>query len=132
MFHPLHIQKCCKILKPITQAISFISPIPLVQFNWYLECGGDNDEALTWGRDLINLFFPKDVYKHSLFFFLTLPSWARQCFWKEQKEKKRLCTGYVFSIDLWSTCFCNGKKSSIPSFHYGPGIWKFLYRKLHV
>ena len=25
----------------------FISPIPLVQFNWYCDRGGDNDEALT-------------------------------------------------------------------------------------
>ena len=44
---------------------------PLLQFNWYCEREGDNDEALTWGRDLINLFFPKDFYRRSLFFFLT-------------------------------------------------------------
>ena len=31
----------------------------MVQFNWNCERGGDNDEALTWGRGLINLFFPK-------------------------------------------------------------------------
>ena len=37
------------------------------------------------GRDFINLFFPKDVYRHSLFFFLA--HHTRQCFRKEQKEK---------------------------------------------
>ena len=42
---------------------------PLLQFNWYCEREGDNDEALTWGRDLINLLFPKVVYRRSFFFF---------------------------------------------------------------
>ena len=37
------------------------------------------------GRDFINLFFPKDVYRHSLFFFPA--HHTRQCFRKEQKEK---------------------------------------------
>ena len=55
----------------------FISPVPLVQFNWYCERGVENDEALTWGRDLINLFFPKDVYRRSLFFFLALRACSR-------------------------------------------------------
>ena len=68
---------------------------------------GDNDKALTWGRDLINLFFPKDVYRRSLFFFLTLRARSRSCslatlarlqfFRKERwkrKRKQRLCAGY--------------------------------------
>ena len=56
--------KChrCLIVKYLSQLYKqFILSIPLVQFNWYCECGGDNNEALTWKRDLINLFFPKDV-----------------------------------------------------------------------
>ena len=58
-------------------------------FHWYCERGGDNDESLTWRRDLINLFSPKDVYRRALFFFLArwLPSRARRCFRKERKEK---------------------------------------------
>ena len=67
---------CCLIVKYLSQLHKqFIPPIPLVQFNWYCERGGDNDEALTWGRgggDLIKLFSPKDVYRCSLFFFLAL------------------------------------------------------------
>ena len=39
---------CCLIVKYLSQLHKqFISPIPLVQFNWYCERGGDNDEALT-------------------------------------------------------------------------------------
>ena len=69
---------CCLIVKYLSQLHrQFISPIPLVQFNWYCERGGDNDEALTWTRDLINLFFPKDVYRRSLFFFLALRARSR-------------------------------------------------------
>ena len=42
---------CCLIVKYLSQLHKqFIPPIPLVQFNWYCERGGDNDEALTWGR----------------------------------------------------------------------------------
>ena len=63
---------CCLIVKYLSQLHKqFISLIPLVQFNWYCERGDDNDEALTWGRDLIKLVFPKDVYRRSLCFFLT-------------------------------------------------------------
>ena len=89
---------CCLIVKYLSQlhVKQFISPIPLVQFNWYCERGGDNDEALTWGRDLINLLFPKDVYRHSLFFFLALRARSRvlasfasspMVLRKERKEK---------------------------------------------
>ena len=70
----------------------FISPIPFVQFNWYCERGGDDDEV-TRGRDLIrNLFVPKDVYRRSLFFFLAL---ADVQFSKRTKRKikQRLCIG---------------------------------------
>ena len=80
-----------------------ISPIPLVQFDWYCERGGDNDKALTWGRDLIYLFFPKDVYRRSLFFSLafharsrTLASLASSPMFSKRakrKIKQRLCTG---------------------------------------
>ena len=73
----------------------FISPIPLVQFNWYCKRGGDNDDALTLGRDLMNLFFPKDVYRRSLLFFLARslrsPMFSKRT---KKKIKQRLCTGY--------------------------------------
>ena len=49
----------------------------------YGERRGNNDEALTWGRGLINLIFSKDVYRHSLFFFL-----ARSPIFFEKNEKK--------------------------------------------
>ena len=79
---------CCLIVKYLRQLHKqFISSIPMVQFNWYCEREGDNDEALTWGRDLINLFSPKD--RRSLFFFLTLLARSREfadVF--EKKEKK--------------------------------------------
>ena len=66
---------CCFIIKYLSQLHKqFISRIPLVQFNWYCERRGDNDdEALTWGRDLIDLFFPKDVYRRSFFFLSRAP-----------------------------------------------------------
>ena len=40
----------------------------MIQFNWYFESGGDNDEALTWGRDLINLFFFPKMSTDVLYF----------------------------------------------------------------
>ena len=71
--------QCCLIVKYLSQIHKqFISAVPLVQLNWYGECGGDNDEALKWGRDLINLFSPKDVYKRSLFFFLARRACSRK------------------------------------------------------
>ena len=83
---------CCLIVKYFSQLHKqFISSIPLVQFNWYCEHGGDNDEALTWTRDLINLFFPKDVYRRSLFFFLALPARSHELadvFEKNEKKNK--------------------------------------------
>ena len=83
---------CSLIVKYLSQLHKqFISPIPLVQFNWYREHGGDNDEALTWKRDLINLFFPKDVYRRSLFFFLALPARSyelAEVFEKNEKKNK--------------------------------------------
>ena len=48
-------------------------------------------EALTWGRDLIHLFFPKDVYRRSLFFFLALRARSRalaDVFEKNDKKNK--------------------------------------------
>ena len=68
-----------------------MSPISLVQLNWYCESGGDNDKTLTWGRDLINLFFHKDVYRRSIFFFLA----RSPIFRKERKRniKQRLVHG---------------------------------------
>ena len=47
------------------------------RFNWYGERGGDNDEALTWGKNFINLLFLKNVYRRSLFFFLGLRAGSR-------------------------------------------------------
>ena len=65
--------RCCLIVKYLSQLNKqFISPNPLVQFNWYREREGDNDEVLTWEKAFINLFSPKDVYRRSLFFFLVL------------------------------------------------------------
>ena len=106
MLQQTHDSEChcsfdCKILKPLH--MQFISPILLVQFNWYCELGGDNNEALIWGRDLINLFLPKDVYRRSLFLFLASSPRSRALsslasspmFLKRMKRniKQRLCTG---------------------------------------
>ena len=109
--------QCCLIVKYLSQLHKqFISPIPLVKFNWYCKCGGDNDEALTWGRDLINLFSPKDVYRRSLFFFLAVR--AHSCalaslasspmFLKRMKReiKQRLCTGYPKCGTLFFPFYC--------------------------
>ena len=74
----------------------FISPIPLVQFYWYHERKGDNDETLTWTSDLINLFFPKDIYRHSFFFFSRFTRKLANVFEKnEKKNKTYLCTSYI-------------------------------------
>ena len=79
-----------KRVKRITQAICnffIVSPISLVQFNWYCKCRGDNDAELTWGRNLLNIYF----------FFLALCSCSRasrslsrtrRCFRREQEENK--------------------------------------------
>ena len=102
---------CCLIVKYLSQLHKqFTSSIPLVQFNWYCEHGGDNDEAFTWGRDLINLFFPKDVYRRSLFFVLTLRARSRALasfasslmFSKRTKRKikQRLCAGFYDSTNF--------------------------------
>ena len=75
---------CC-----LTVKYNYTSNLYLL-FHWYCERGGDNDESLTWRRDLINLFSPKDVYSRALFFFLarSLRSRAHRCFRKERKEKQ--------------------------------------------
>ena len=81
---------CCLIVKYLRQLHKqFISSIPMIQFNWYCEREGDNDEALTWGRDLINLFSPKDVYRRSLFFFLTLLARSRELASSPMFSKRR-------------------------------------------
>ena len=77
----------------------FKSSMTLVKFTWYSESGGDNEKALTWGRDLINLFFSQRCLQ-KFFIFLSralrslspslarsLRSRARRSFRKERKEK---------------------------------------------
>ena len=93
----------CKILKPITYA--FISPILLVQFNWFCKLGGDNNEALTWGRDLINLFFAQRCLQ-TFFIFISRapPSFSHARLAREladvfeKKGKKNKCVQARFNI----------------------------------
>ena len=106
---------CCLMVKYLSQLHEqFISPVPLVQFNWYCERRGDNDEVLTLGRDLIDLLFPNDVYRRSLLFFLAR-SLRSLMFSKRTKRKikQRLCTGYRFYViqDLTDIC------SNVEHFH---------------
>ena len=84
---------CYLIAKYLSQLHKqLISPISFVQFYWYCECGGDNDEV-TRRRDLIrNLLLPKDVYRRSLFFFLALAD-AQFSKRTKRKIKQRLCIG---------------------------------------
>ena len=72
----------------------FMSPISLVQLNWYCESGGDNDKTLTWGRDLINLSFHEDVYRRSIFFFLA----RSPIFLKRTKEKDKTTSVYTVRV----------------------------------
>ena len=107
---------CCFIVKYLRESHKqFIAPIPLVQYNWYCERGGDNDEALQWGRDLTNLFLAKDVYRRYLFFFISLR--ARSCelvdvFEKNEKKnkttKERLFL--YFSFSRARRCFLKERK----------------------
>ena len=92
---------CYLIAKYLSQLHNkqFISPISFVQFYWYCERGGDDDEV-TRRRDLIrNLFLPKDVYRRSLFFSLVLRARSHTLadvqFSKRTKRKikQRLCIG---------------------------------------
>ena len=63
---------CCLMVKYLRQLHEqFISPVPLVQFNWYCERGGDNEDALTLGRDLINLLFSQRCLQ-TFFIFLVI------------------------------------------------------------
>ena len=86
---------CCLIVKYLSQLHKqVISPVPLVPFNWYYERREENDEALSWGRDFINLVCPKNVYRRYLLIFLSCPPhsfsrtlFACRCFLKERKEK---------------------------------------------
>ena len=84
-------ENCCLslfVLKGLSQLHKqFVSPKSLVQFNWYCKRRRDNDEELTWGRNLLNIYF----------FFLALctcsrasPSLSRtrRCFRKEREENK--------------------------------------------
>ena len=48
--------------------------------------GKEENIRFDMGRDLINLFFPKDVYRRSLSSFLTLANVF-------EKINQRLCTG---------------------------------------
>ena len=97
---------CCLSVKYFSQLHKqFMSPFLLVQFNWYRERGGDNDKALTCGRDLVNLFFPKDVYRHSFFFFLSSSAVVLAClptFLKRTNRKIKQClftAGYLGRLD---------------------------------
>ena len=118
---------CCLIVKYLSQLHKqFISPIPLVKFNWYCKCGGDNDETLTCERDLINLFSPKDVYRCSLFFFLTHRTHSRalncfahklaDVFKKNKKKNKTTLRSFLFYSPMFSKrtkrkikqCLCIG------------------------
>ena len=82
--------------------IAYLSQLhkQLVKFNWYRKSGGDDDKALTWGRDLINPFFPEYVYSRSLFFFLARsPMFSKRT---KRKIKQRLGTGYWSHILTYS------------------------------
>ena len=115
---------CCFIVKYLRESHKqFIAPIPLVQYNWYCERGGDNDEALQWGRDLTNLFLAKDVYRRYLFFFISLR--ARSCelvdvFEKNEKKnkttKERLFL--YFSFSRARRCFLKERKENETTFVY--------------
>ena len=51
---------------------------------------------MTWTSDLINLFFPKDIYRYSLFFFSRFTRELANVFKKnEKKNKTYLCTSYI-------------------------------------
>ena len=120
---------CCLIVKYLSQLQKqFISPVPLVQFNWYCEQGGDKDEALTWGRDLINLFFPKDVYRRSLFFFLALRARSRELADVLEKNENKNKTRSVYR--LWNSLPLDLRKSpSLIGFKKGLKtnlFWQFL------
>ena len=77
----------------------FISPVPLVQFNWYCERGGDNDYALTLGRDLINLLFSQRCLQ-TFFIFL-----SRAVASLEKNEKKNKTTSVYRLSFLWQPGF---------------------------
>ena len=106
---------CCLIVKYLSQLHKqFIPPIPLVQFNWYCERGGDNDEALTWGRGggggVKKTFFPKSGQQIFFFFFSrALRSFSRASFAreladvfekneKENDDRKLECT---YTVQKW-------------------------------
>ena len=100
--------RCCLIfLKKLSYFHKeFLSPIPLVQFNWYCERGGDNDEVLTWGRDLVDLFFPKDVYRRSLFFFIGLRARSRalaDVFKKRKENEKKNKTTSLYKLIFFNS-----------------------------
>ena len=90
----------CLILSLSQLHKQFMSPISLVQLNWYCESGGDNVKTLTWGRDFINLFFHKDVYRRSIFFVLA----RSPIFSKRTKEKDK--TTFVYTVRVKQGMAC--------------------------
>ena len=105
---------CCLIVKYLSQLHKqFIPPIPLVQFNWYCERGGDNDEALTWGRGGggLNKTLVSQRCLQMFFIFLSraLRSFSRASFAreladvfekneKENDDRKLECT---YTVQKW-------------------------------
>ena len=80
---------CCLMVKYLSQLHEqFISPVPLVQFNWYCERRGDNDEALTLGRDLINLLFSQRCLQTFFIFLSRAVASLADVFEKNEKKNK--------------------------------------------
>ena len=80
---------CCLMVKYLSQLHEqFTSLVPLVQFNWYCERGGDNDYALTLGRDLINLLFSQRCLQTFFIFLSRAVASLADVFEKNEKKNK--------------------------------------------
>ena len=90
-------ENCCwslLALKGLSQLHKqFVSPISLVQFNWYCKRRGDNDEELTRGRNLINIYFSFSLSALVLALHARSHALADVFEKNEKKIKQRPCTG---------------------------------------
>ena len=78
----------------------------MVQFNWYCARVGDNDEALTWGRNFkITSFFPK-MSKDVLHFSFSLSALADVF---ENNEKKNKTTS-AYRLRQYIACVAGAWK----------------------
>ena len=88
---------CC-----LTVKYNYTSNLYLL-FHWYCERGGDNEDALTLGRDLINLLFSQRCLQ-TFFIFLSRAVASLADVFEKNEKKNKTTSMYRLSF-LWQAGF---------------------------